>query len=203
MRLLLPALFLSLSMLAPSAPAQAASAAADRPQPGSASEVVAIHEAQKRCADNPRLCKPFAHLVSFPAHALSWSTFGSFALHTRGVDWTGEPGLMSFTIHRPRDYVAGRPVRLRLVYDIPGDADGQDIGFSITPTSFNHGSGFETYGGESTGMIPAGAGNIHEQSVTLTFPGSYSLGGDWWYFEINRQGDFPGMLRMMSVSLEY
>lgn len=203
MRSLPLALLLALSTLAAPPPAVAAGAEATRPEPGSAREVLAIRDAQKACAIHPRQCKPFARLISHPAHALSWSTFGSFALHTRGVDWTGGTGAMTFTIHRPKDYVAGRPVRLRLVYDIPGDGDGDSIGFAVTPTSFNHGSGFETYGGETTGLIPAGSGTIHEQSVTFTFPGAYSLGGDWWYFEINRQGEYAGMLRVMSVSLEY
>ena len=94
-------------------------------------------------------------------------------------------------------------LRLRLVYDIPGDGDLDTIGFAVTPTSFNHGSGFETYGGESTGLIAAGSGTIHEQFVTFTFPGAYSLGGDWWYFEISRAGDFEGKLRLMSVAVEY
>lgn len=155
------------------------------------------------CARNPSLCKPFRDSISFPAHALSRSTFGNFALHTRGVDWTGEQGAMSFTMHRPKGYVTGKQVRLRLAYDIPGDGDLASIGFAITPTSFNHGSGFETYGGESTGLIQAGSGTIHEQSVTFSFPGAYSLGGDWWYFEIDRVGDFAGKLRLMSVAVEY
>ncbi|MDN5781370.1 MAG: hypothetical protein L0H23_05005, partial [Luteimonas sp.] len=133
----------------------------------------------------------------------SWSSFGSFALHARGVDWTGKPGAMSFTVHRPRDYAAGTRVRLHLVYEIPGDGDNDSIGFSVTPTSFHHGSGFETYGGESTGLIPAGSGTIHEQSVVFTFPGAYSLAGDWWYFEIARAGEFAGKLRVMSVAVAY
>lgn len=200
MRLMLPALFLTLAM-----PASVCAAQVDPPLPGSPDDVQAIDKARPACIRHPHLCKRFGNMVSFPAHALSWSAHGSFALHTRGVDWTGKPGAMSFTMRRPVAYTAGSRVRLRLVYDIPGDGDGDgdSIGFAITPTSFNHGSGFETYGGESTGLIPAGSGTIHEQSVTFTFPGPYSLGGAWWYFEIGRAGDYAGKLRLMSVAVEY
>ena len=196
MRMLLPVLLLALAAL----PSYAA-AEAGQPQSKPAKEAQAIDQATLRC--HPHGCKQFANLVSFPAHALSWSTFGSFALQTRGVDWTGTSGAMSFTMHRPKGYVTGTPVRLRLVYEIPGDGDSDSIGFSILPTSFHHGSGFETYGGEGTGLIPAGSGTIHEQSVTFTFPGAYTLSGDWWYFEIARTGEFAGKLRLMSVAVEY
>jgi hypothetical protein len=198
MRILLPALLLALAVL----PANAA-AEADPPKAGTAPEAQSIDQSKLRCHLHPHLCKPYANLVSFPAHALSWSTSGGFALQTRGVDWTGTSGVMSFTMHRPNAYVAGNRVRLRLVYEIPGDGDGDSIGFSVTPTSFHHGSGFETYGGEATGLIPAGSGTIHEQSVTFTFPGAYTLSGDWWYFEIARAGEFAGKLRLMSVAVEY
>lgn len=180
-----------------------AAAEAGPPQPVAAPEARVVDAMAVRCQLHPRLCKRYAGMVSFPAHALSWSTFGSFALHTRGVDWTGTSGAMTFTMHRPQDHAAGDPVRLRLVYEIPGDGDGDSIGFVVLPTSFNHGSGFETYGDETTGLIPAGSGTIHEQSVTFTFPGAYSLAGDWWYFEIGRLGEYAGMLRLMSVSVEY
>jgi len=198
MRLILLALFLALAV-----PPTIAGAQTDRPLPAPHNDVQTIDEARLDCIQHPKLCRRFGNMVSFPAHALSWSEFGSFALHTRGVDWTGSDGVMTFTMHRPLAYTAGSRVRLRLVYDIPGDGDLDTIGFAITPTSFNHGSGFETYGGESTGLIAAGSGTIHEQSATFTFPGAYSLGGDWWYFEISRAGDFEGKLRLMSVAVEY
>lgn len=178
-------------------------AEAGPPLSGPAQEARTIDQAKLRCELYPKLCKQYADMVSFPAHALSWSTFGTFALQTRGVDWTGTSGAMSFTMHQPKGYSAGDRVRVRLVYEIPGDGDGDSIGFIVVPTSFNHGSGFETYGDESTGLIPAGSGTIHEQSVTFTFPGAYSLAGDWWYFEINRLGEYAGKLRLMSVSVEY
>lgn len=198
MRMLLPVLLLALAALPSNAAAEAGP-----PQSRPAQEAQAIDQAKLRCHLYPHLCKQYANLVSFPAHALSWSTFGSFALQTRGVDWTGTSGAMSFTMHRPKGYVTGTRVRLRLVYEIPGDGDGDSIGFSILPTSFHHGSGFETYGGEGTGLIPAGSGTIHEQLVTFTFPGAYTLSGDWWYFEIARAGEFAGKLRLMSVAVEY
>jgi len=193
MRMLLTTLILSFLMLP-------AAAQTNKLPPVAESRVA--DAARELCVSDPARCKSPRNLVSFPAHALSWSG-GNLALHYRGVDWTGEPGLMSFTMHRPKAYAAGAPVRLRIVYEVFGAGDRDSIGFSITPTSFNHGSGFETYGGESTGLIPANTGNIQEQSVTLTFPGSYSLGGNWWYFEINRVGESQDKIRLMSVSVEY
>ena len=198
MRMLLPVLLSALAALPLNAAAEAGP-----PQALPAQEAQAVDKVKLRCQLHPQLCKQYANLVSFPAHALSWSTFGSFALQTRGVDWTGTSGAMTFTMHRPRGYATGDRVRLRLVYEIPGDGDGDSIGFLVIPTSFNHGSGFETYGDEGTGLIPAGSGTIHEQSVTFTFPGAYTLAGDWWYFEIARLGEYSGKLRLMSVAVEY
>jgi len=180
-----------------------AAADAGPPQSRPVPEARGIDRVKPRCDLHPASCKQYAGMVSFPAHALSWSTFGSFALQTRGVDWTGTSGAMSFTMHRPKGYTAGDRVRVRLVYEIPGDGDGDSVGFVVVPTSFHHGSGFETYGDESTGLIPAGSGTIHEQAVIFTFPGAYTLAGDWWYFEINRLGEYAGKLRLMSVSVEY
>lgn len=198
MRILLSVLPFALAALSLGAAAEAAP-----PQSRPAQEARAIDKVKPRCQLHPQLCRQYANMVSFPAHALSWSTFGSFALQTRGVDWTGTSGAMSLTMHRPKGYATGDRVRVRLVYEIPGDGDGDGIGFLVIPTSFNHGSGFETYGDEGTGLIPAGSGTIHEQSVTFTFPGAYTLAGDWWYFEIGRLGEYAGKLRLMSVAVEY
>lgn len=151
----------------------------------------------------PGKCPRFKHSISFPANALSHSTFGTFGLHTRGVDWTGKSGSMSLSMRRPKDFTGDR-IRLLLLYEVGDDSEGQ-IQFSITPVSLHHGSGFETYGGFSTVAIdaPESLTIIHERSVIITGGNGWSPTGDWWYFEIGRPGSFEGKLRLMSVAVEY
>ncbi len=151
----------------------------------------------------PGKCPRFKHSISFPANALSHSTFGTFGLHTRGVDWTGKSGSMSLSMRRPKDFTGDR-IRLLLLYEVGDDSEGQ-IQFSITPVSLHHGSGFETYGGFSTVAVdaPESLTIIHERSVVITTGTGWSATGDWWYFEIGRPGSFEGKLRLMSVAVEY
>lgn len=161
-------------------------------------------EANLLCARLPDKCPRFHHVVSFPAHALSRSTFGDFALHTRGVDWTGSDGAMSLTMRRPKDFKGDR-VRLLFFYQVLDDSAG-DIQLVVTPVSLRHESSFETYGSLGTEPIaaPETLTILHERSVIVT--GGYGwnpAGGEWWYFEVGRQGSFEGGLRLMSVAVEY
>lgn len=151
----------------------------------------------------PAKCPRFKHSISLPANALSHSTFGTFGLHTRGVDWIGGSGSISLTMRRPKDFT-GDSIRLLLLYEVGDDSEGQ-IQFSITPVSLKHGSGFETYGAVNTVAIdaPESPTIIHERSVVITGGNGWSATGDWWYFEIGRPGSFEGKLRLMSVAVEY
>ena len=176
------------------------------PAPAVSARVPAVDagEANLLCARLPDKCPRFHHVVSFPAHALSRSTFGDFALHTRGVDWTGSDGAMSLTMRRPKDFKGDR-VRLLFFYQVLDDSAG-DIQLVVTPVSLRHESSFETYGSVGTEPIaaPETLTILHERSVIVT--GGYGwnpAGGEWWYFEIGRQGSFEGGLRLMSVAVEY
>ncbi len=156
------------------------------------------------CAGIPGKCPRFKHVLSFPAHALSQSSFGTFGLHTRGVEWTGGSGAMSLTMRRPKDFT-GDQVRLLLFYEVADDSAGQ-IQFNVTPVSLKHGSGFETYGAFSTVPIdaPESPTILHERAVLITGGNGWNPAvGPWWYFEISRPGSFQGKLRLMSVALEY
>ena len=162
---------------------------------------VALDADAVRCA--PGKCPRFKHSISFPANALSHSSYGTFGLHTRGVDWIGKSGSMSLSMRRPQDFTGDR-IRLLLLYEVGDDSEGQ-IQFGITPVSLHHGSGFETYGSFNTVAIeaPESLTIIHERSVVITTGSGWSATGDWWYFEIGRPGSFEGKLRLMSVAVEY
>ena len=174
----------------PAAPAQAAAPISD--------------DANLMCARVPLRCPRFKHVVTFPAHALSWSTFGDFALHTRGVNWTGSDGAMSLTMRRPKDF-DGDSLRLMFFYQVLDDSAG-DIQLVVTPVSLKHESSFETYGSVGTDPIaaPETLTILQERSVIVTGGNGWNpKGGEWWYFEIGRQGSFEGGLRLMSVAVEY
>jgi hypothetical protein len=182
----------------------AGSQAAPAPAVPAQGSAVDADDANLLCARMPDKCPRFRHVVSFPAHALSWSTFGDFALHTRGVDWTGSDGAMSLTMRRPKDFRGDR-VRLLFFYQVLDDSAG-DIQLVVTPVSLRHESSFETYGSVGTDPIaaPETLTILQERSVIVT--GGYGwnpAGGEWWYFEIGRQGSFEGGLRLMSVAVEY
>lgn len=156
------------------------------------------------CLRTPGKCPRFKHVLSFPAHALSPSSAGTFAHHARGVDWTGASGSLSLTIRRPKDFTGDR-VRLLLFYEVGDDSAGQ-IQFNVTPVSLKHGSGFETYGAFSTAPIaaPETLTILQERSVLITGGNGWNpSGGEWWYFQITRPGSFAGKLRLMSVAMEY
>lgn len=184
-------------------PALLVAAAAQAQAPATRPAVAADADALV-CARAPGKCPRFRHVLSFPAHALSRSSFGSFALHTRGVNWNGRDGALSLTMVRPKDF-AGNRIRLRFFYEVLDDGAG-DIELLVTPVSLRHGSGFETYGSVGTGAIaaPESLTILHEQSVIVTSGSGWNpVGGPWWYFEITRQGSFAGGLRLMAVAVEY
>lgn len=178
--------------------------AASRPEIAPRATAPVADDANLLCARVPARCPRFKHVLSFPAHALSWSTFGDFALHTRGVDWTGSDGAMSFTMRRPKDF-SGDRIRLLFFYQVLDDSAG-DIQLVVTPVSLKHESSFETYGSVGTDPIaaPETLTILHERSVIVTGGNGWNpTGGEWWYFEIGRQGSFEGGLRLMSVAVEY
>lgn len=179
-------------------------AAGTRAAPAPAVPIRASDDANLLCARVLDKCPRFRHAVSFPAHALSWSTFGDFALHTRGVDWTGSDGAMSLTMRRPKDFKGDR-IRLLFFYQVLDDSAG-DIQLVVTPVSLKHESSFETYGSVGTDPIaaPETPTILHERSVIVAGGNGWNpAGGEWWYFEIGRQGSFEGGLRLMSVAVEY
>lgn len=142
------------------------------------------------------------HRLTYPAHALSFG-FAAFSLHPRGVDWPGTAGTMSLTLRRPLDYKGG-PVRLTLFHQVMSDAAG-DITFTVTPVSFKHGNSFETYGSIASNTLPAPMTLtiLLEQSMLIPPGNGFFPDGDWWYFEIHRQGSHGGPLRIMSVAIDY
>ena len=155
------------------------------------------------CLQQPARCPRFAHNITVPAHALSRSTFGTFDVHTRGVNWTGNTGAMSFTMRRPDDFTGTR-VRLRFLFEITDDAGG-DLQFVVTPVTLKHGGGFETYASYGTPLVavPESPTIMQESTVIVTDTNGIDPDGPWWYFEINRQGTYAGRLRLYAVALEY
>jgi len=156
----------------------------------------------------PARCEPAtARRLSFPAEALSYgSPSTAFVAETRGMRWQSDAGTATLTIRRPIDY-AGGEVRFSVFYEVLDDSSG-DIAFGITPVSFNHGSSFETYGGELTNVLDAPESTTILFQQTATFaagePGyQWPPTGEWWYFEIRRGGSFVGPIRLMAVSIDY
>jgi hypothetical protein len=156
------------------------------------------------CSSGTRGCLvKYKHLLTYPAHALSYSNSASFVLHQRGVSWVEKNGMMSLTVHRPADYTGGN-IRLTFFHQILDDGSG-DLKFNVTPMTFNSGNNFETYGAVGTNLIvaPENPGTLLQQSVLITPGNGFSANGTWWYFDLVRAGTFSGGLRMMSVALEY
>ncbi|MCF7222246.1 hypothetical protein [Marilutibacter chinensis] len=156
-----------------------------------------------RIADEPAAAgKRHRHRLTYPAHALSFG-FAPFALHPRGVDWPGLNGNMSLTLRRPADYKGG-PVRLTLFHQVMSD-DAGEITFTVTPVTLNHGDSFETYGSVASDTVPAPMTLtiLLEQSALIPPGNGFFPDGDWWYFEIRRQGSYAGPLRIMSVAIDY
>ena len=155
------------------------------------------------CTQQPARCPRFTRNVTVPAHALSRSTFGTLDVHTRGVNWTGNAGAMSFTLKRPADFTGSR-IRLRFLYEITEDAGG-DLQFVVTPVTLKHGSGFETYSSYGTPLaaVPESPTIMQDAAVILTKSDIAAPAEQWWYFEINRQGSYAGRLRLYAVVMEY
>lgn len=155
------------------------------------------------CVQQPARCPRFTRNITVPAHALSRSTFGTFDVHTRGVNWTGNTGAVSFTLKRPADFTGTR-IRLRFFYEITDDAGG-DLQFVVTPVTLKHGSGFETYSSYGTPLaaVPESPTIMQDVSVILTKNSGSAPDEQWWYFEINRQGTYEGRLRLFAVAMEY
>lgn len=142
-------------------------------------------------------------ILSFPAHALSFSDSPSFALHPRGVEWLDNFGAMTLTLHRPDDY-AGGDIKLKIVYQVIDDAYG-NLEFTVTPLAFDSGTSFETYGSLGSGDLDVSETltMLFDQSVTIPPGNGWSPGNDWWYLELHRQGSYVNAVRIMSVALEY
>lgn len=155
------------------------------------------------CIQQPVRCPRFTRNVTVPAHALSRSTFGTFDVHTRGLNWTGGTGALSFTLKRPADFTGTR-IRLRFLYEITDDAGG-DLQFVVTPVTLKHGSGFETYASYGTPLVavPESPTIMQDAGLVLTKNGISTPAEQWWYFEINRQGTYEGRLRLYAVVMEY
>ena len=149
-------------------------------------------------------CSPYKHQLSVPAHALSYTDSAAFALHHRGINWLAKPGMMTFTVHRPKDFPAGGKIRLTVFHQVYSDAPGT-IQFTIEPMAFNSGNSFETYGSQGTNTVPAPESPtiMLQQSVVIAPGNGWNPNNDWWYFELKRQGTFEGGLRVMSVAIDY
>ncbi|GAB3344321.1 hypothetical protein [Marilutibacter aestuarii] len=150
----------------------------------------------------PLPAKP-ARRISLPAHALAFGPSAAFAPHARGVTWLADTGVMSLTLRRPLDYAGGK-VRVTLFHQVMSDQAG-DIQFVVTPVTLNHGNSFETYGSIGSDILPAPQTlTIVLQQTAVIPPGNgFSPIGDWWYFDIVRQGGHAGPLRIMSVAIDY
>lgn len=148
-------------------------------------------------------CGTHKRIISFPAHALSFSDSPSFALHPRGVEWLNGIGTMTLTVHRPDDY-AGGDIKLKIVYQVIDDAYGT-LEFTVTPLAFDSGTSFETYGGLGSGDLDISETQtmLFDQSVTIPPGNGWVPSNDWWYLELHRQGSYVNTVRIMSVALEY
>lgn len=157
----------------------------------------------------PPGCTPATTLrrLHFPAGALSHgSPDSAFTMQARGLRWNSTDGTATLTLRRPLDYHGG-DVALTLFHAVLDDSSG-DIGFIVTPVSFNHGSSFETYGDELSELVaaPESPSTMLEHSAVLHSGGAgyqWPPSGEWWYFEIRRAGSFTGPLQLMSVSIDY
>lgn len=150
-------------------------------------------------------CTKYKHRVTFPAHALSYGPAAAFDLHARGVDWLGSTGNLTLTVRRPLGF-NGNKVRLTLVHQTAsaGGDEGTLI-FPVTAIAFQHGSGFETYGGffSDTLNVPGDPTGLYEQSVVVEPGQGWNATSPWWYFQFNRQGTYVDKVRIMAVVLEY
>ena len=151
---------------------------------------------------------PSTHRLYVPAGALSYGLPGSaFTVEARGLRWDSTDGTATLTIRRPLEY-SGGDVTVSIFHQVLDDSGG-DLAFAISPVSFNHLSGFETYGGELTTLVAVPEDPTalleHEATLTTGTDGGYQWppSGDWWYFEISRAGSFSGPLRLMSVAIDY
>jgi hypothetical protein len=158
--------------------------------------------AKRPCAVEARGCVKYKHLLTYPAHSLSFGN-GTFTLHPRGVNWADNTGAMTLTLRRPPDYNGGK-VRLTLFHQVLSDEAG-DIVFHLTPMTFNHGNSFETYGAISTNTLqaPMTLTILLQQSAVIEPGNGWNADGDWWYLEIGRAGTYHQGLRLMSVAVEY
>jgi hypothetical protein len=162
----------------------------------------------------PPACVPAPHCsgettrrLYFPAQSLSYNPDWSATAEFRGLRLPAG-GAVSLSLRRPPDFDDG-PITLRILHEVIDDGPG-DIWFSITPTGFNHGTSFETYGGVATDIrdAPETLTIVYEHTAEL-FQGDADGGYgwpfalDWWYFEIARQGSFSGPIRLMSVAIDY
>lgn len=186
-------IWLCLLLLGCIAPAAARDAS---PAPG-------IEKAQLPCIPVLRNCDKQERILSFPAHALSFSNGPSFARHARGVEWLDGYGMMSLTVHRPADYAGGN-VKLTIFYQVIDDAYGT-LEFVVTPMAFDSGTSFETYGSFGSGDLDISETLTHmfEQSITIPTVNGLNPDNDWWYLDIVRQGTYANAVRIMSVALEY
>jgi hypothetical protein len=167
-----------------------------------------VGSARPVCAPPPHCAvDPAPQRLSFPAGTLSFGLPSSaFSIQARGLRWESRSGVASLTIRRPPDY-DGSNVTVTLLHKFIGD-DAGDIAFIVTPVSFNHNSGFETYGDELTSLLatPESPTIIYEQSAVLHAgePGyQWPPSGGWWYFEFRRSGSFDGPIELMAVSIDY
>jgi hypothetical protein len=176
--------------------------------PGETAASVADKAGPPACVPPPS-CVPAATVrrLQFPAGALSYgSPDSAFVLQARGLRWHSTAGTATLTLRRPLDYSGGE-VEFTLFHAVLDDSSG-DVGFIVTPVSFNHGSSFETYGDELTDIFaaPESPSSFLEHTAVLhagTTGYQWPPSGEWWYFEIRRTGSFNGPLQLMSVAIDY
>ncbi len=153
----------------------------------------------------PALLKGYKKQLVFPAQALSYSTFNNaFVASIRGMDWVDPTGYATLTIQRPKNYTDGGNVRITAFYQVLDDSGGTQA-ITVTPVNLRSGGSFETYGGVAGEAIdvPESPTALVAQSVTIGSGLGFRQSGDWWYFEIGRNGTFVGRVRLMSLTVEY
>lgn len=145
-------------------------------------------------------CRAFPGRLVIPTNALARTS--DITPSERGLRWANTGGRVLFTVPRPLDYRGG-PVRVVLFHCVSGDDEGT-LRFGFTSVNLRAGGGYETYGGNSTGALPANADTHYEQwAVLAPEGGGFSGTGPWWHVEINRNSTYSGPLQLINVLVEY
>lgn len=149
-------------------------------------------------------CGTVTRTIPVTAGALAYrSASSNFELVNRGLEWGTQNESTTLTVPAPADY-AGGPVTFRVFFEFVSD-DAGTLQFTVASVGFNSGSSFETFG--SVGATPTDSPEtlnaLFEQSVLIEEGMGFSETADWWFFRLNRQGSYPGNVRVMSIAIDY